>query len=361
MRANRYRFVLCIALTLTVSLPATPAGAVEVSGLFSADVTIDGDSREDRDTAYRRALTSVIARLAPAARPSDPAVAEVLAGARQLVMGYREIGAQRMWVSFDGPTLVAALRQRGVAVWGSDRPLTIVWLAVDRGSGERDIVSASTEHARGDRARSAKPADFLRERMERAATRRGLPIVLPLMDTVDRQHIEFADVWGDFAATIARASERYAAVSLLVGRAGPGQSDSIRWTFRFGGTEERFTGSVETAIDRLTRDLGATLAIADPADVRRVSVYVDDVDDVSEFGRLLKFLERQPQLTEVNVLGMDGARLELELAFAGPQARIEQLLESGPGLQSVSAPRPVFGSDDSSMALQPSLYFRLGR
>ena len=349
---------LVFVLAVLVLLPVGDIGAVEVSGLFTAEVALDGDARNPRRAAYQRALREVIGRVTAAGRADPLAVDAVIEGAEQLVIGYRDSGNERLWVSFDGPTLIALLRQRGVAVWGSDRPLTVVWLAVDRGDGRREILSASSDLARGDRARLAEPADFLRQRLEREATQRGLPLALPLMDAEDRAVIEFADVWGDFDEVLRDASDRYAAVSILSGRAAPGRSDAIRWNWRFAGAQTSFTGSVENAVRRVAGDMGSALALAGNDDVRRVTVAVDAVNDAAAFGRLLKFLQRQPQLKRVDVTGMDGALLELELHYVGPMERIERLLAGAPGLVAATPPfgAPV-GLD--AAALAPTLYYRL--
>ncbi len=354
------RCVLAMLVCLPLMLPV-PARAVEVSGLFTAEVPLAGPTRDQRDAAYRRALNEVIGRLVERGTADPSAWQPLLAEPRQLVIGYRDNGDHKLWVSFDGSSLVRALRGANVKVWGSDRPLTIVWLAVDRGAGERVILSGSERTARGALARRADPADYLRERLEKAAAKRGLPVVLPLMDARDQQAIEFADVWGDFAATIERASERYRAGSLLVGRVSKARPDAIRWTWRFAGGVETFNGSVESAVRRVAADMSGMLSLASADDARRLRLRVDGVDDVAGFGALLKFLRRQPQVSRLDIVAMDGATLTLELGFIGSTERFERLLESYPSLQRV-ATRPQSGTvldPVQGESLLPILEYRL--
>ncbi|MEM8983165.1 MAG: DUF2066 domain-containing protein [Pseudomonadota bacterium] len=354
----------CAAMlaALVVIAVAPSATAIEVSGLYTIDVDYPENTASARRSAFQEALRLVIGRLTDRSTADATAIAAVVEQAEQWVTGYRDGGNNRLWVSFNGRTLSAALRSAGVPVWGSDRPLTIVWLAVDRGGGERAILSASDRFADGARARRADPADYLRERLEKAATDRGLPLVLPLMDGEDQQRIAFADVWGDFADVMRVASERYGAVSVLSGRVRTDQADSIRWVWRFSGNEVRFSGDVETALARLGRDMAATLSVADPNDVRRMSLAVNEVRDVATFGQLLRFLERQPLVQSVDVLAMDNAMASLELSYIGGEAQVVQLLDSFPGLEPVDNPGFIVGGTvPLEQGLTPPRVYRLRR
>lgn len=355
MKCSALRALLA---TLAVGVGTVPlvATAAEVSGLFTAEVEYDKSAVDGRKSAYGDALGRVIGRLIDRQSADPLAIEAVLEEPARWVIGYRDSGAERLWVSFDGPSLVAALRRQGVAVWGSDRPLTIVWLAVDRGGGEREILSSSSQSALGSRARRAEPADYLRERLEQAASDRGLPIVLPLMDGEDQSRVEFADVWGDFDEVLQEATARYGAVSILSGRAAPGQAEAIRWTWRFAGNDVEFVGGVERAVQRIGREMSAALALANPDDVRRVTVTVDAVDSVDGFGRLMQFLRRQPLIRRVDVLGMDRHILELELHYVGSMERIDRLLASFPYLEPITTP---VQTDPSLAVLSAGRYFRL--
>ena len=61
-----------------------------------------------------------------------------------------------LWVSFDGEAIERTLREAGQTVWGIDRPLTLVWLAVDWGRGEREVIAADDPERSRDQARSRK-------------------------------------------------------------------------------------------------------------------------------------------------------------------------------------------------------------
>src|SRR5262245_61670882 len=99
---------------------------------------------------------------------TDPRVADLLASPASYVQqtGYTEQGQLR--VGFDARTLRTWMLARGLPVWGDDRPLVMLWLAIDL-EGDRAIVGADDES--GVQATLAK-----------VAGERGLPLQLPLLE-----------------------------------------------------------------------------------------------------------------------------------------------------------------------------------
>jgi hypothetical protein len=119
------------------------------------------------------------------AAPELPAFADLLAAAPSLVQQFRyefqdrvdEVTGRprrelQLSVRFDPRAVQRAAIERGVPVWGSERPATLVWLAWDDGR-ERGLMDESAPS-------NIDPA------LVRASTRRGLPLVTPLMDLEDR-------------------------------------------------------------------------------------------------------------------------------------------------------------------------------
>lgn len=104
------------------------------------------------------------------------------------------------------PRLIDGLIQESkMPLWGSNRPLTIVWLAVEEGFERKIVVENSLDNS-----------SF--ELLQANGLRRGLPIILPLMDLEDELVVSISDIWGRFPTAIETASERYAADVALYGR-----------------------------------------------------------------------------------------------------------------------------------------------
>src|SRR5690606_30642667 len=159
--------------------------------------------------------------------------------------------------TLDGAAIERILRSANVTVWGNDRPLTLVWLAVDWGQGEREIVAAGDAPMDAEAALRIERNRLLRERVHEAATRRGIPVAFPLLDAEDLQQVNFADVWGGFDDRLLAASHRYGASSVLVGRLRPGAVGGNRWSWHFGPEQREWSGEPEEVIARLADALAA--------------------------------------------------------------------------------------------------------
>ena len=226
------------------------AGAVEVTSLYTAEVPFNGSAANARENAYRAALSVILVRITGTTAASESEeLAAIFPNPAQFVTQFRPGPDDTLVVSMDGPELERVLKRAGAAVWGSERPLTVVWLAVDWGLGQREIVAADDADNRPGAARSIDRNRLLRERVQEVATRRGVPIVFPLMDTKDLQNIGFSDIWGGFDDQLLEASARYEAPSVLVGRIRSDSGQPPRWTWYLGDSRFAWPGGPEQAID----------------------------------------------------------------------------------------------------------------
>jgi len=119
------------------------------------------------------------------------------------------------------------LRSHGFTVWGTARPATLIWLGVEN-KASRVLVGAND-------------GGLLRGLIDQESERRALPVKLPQLDMRDQQQVSTADVWGDFLDTIKRASQRYDAQAIVIGRLYQTSSRrwEARWTLDYRGEVER--------------------------------------------------------------------------------------------------------------------------
>lgn len=304
---------------------APPLAAVEVGDLYTAEVAwAPGESRE---RAYRAALREVLVKVTgdPAAS-RDQRAQSILESPSRLVLGYGESDAGSLFVSFDGRLLAAEIDAAGLPVWGADRPLTIVWLALDKGRGDRQILAASERSVDEVSARRADPADFLRERARAVASSRGLPLVFPLMDTVDQAAVSVADIQGGFVDRVLQASERYRATSILIGRANTRAADRIQWEWVFGTDRQQFNGSVESAGGRVADAMSGLFAISGAADIAEATLFVGGVSQVDDYGALSKRLRSMPQIRSCVLQAVRGDELEYRLELVGGVSQLRSAL-----------------------------------
>jgi hypothetical protein len=313
---------------LVLAFVAWPAWAVEVASLYTAQVPLDQEEDDPRAAAYEMALADVLLRVSGSELAGDPEMIEALfPQPSAYIVQFRPGADDTLWVSFDGEAIGRVLRQAGQTVWGSDRPLTLIWLAVDWGQGEREILTADDPDRSRDESRSIDRNRLLRQRILDAAERRGLPVAFPLVDTIDLQNLSFSDIWGGFDDPLITASERYEADAILVGRARPQSGQRNRWSFYFAGEERSWTGEPELIISLVADLLGAEFAISGSAVAETVDVAVAGIGTVAAYADVEKLLAELSVVEQLGVIEVEGDRVIFRLTALGGRERLRRALQ----------------------------------
>ena len=303
------------------------AMAVEVPTLYTAEVPLDREADDPRGDAYAAAMTEILQRVSGSELAANPeAVAELFPIPAAFVMQFRPGAEESLWVSFDGEAIERRLRDAGQTVWGSDRPLTLVWLAVDWGQGTREIIGADDADQGFEQGRSIDRNRLLRERLLDSAERRGLPVVFPLLDTIDLQSVTFSDIWGGFDELILAASERYDVNSVLIGRVRPDSGQGGRWTYHFSGTDVGFSGPPEAVIAQVADLLAAEFAIGGDAPLETVALNVSGIMTVEAYGSVQRLLQDVSLIENFTVVEVSGDRVSYRVAVRGGADRLRRAL-----------------------------------
>lgn len=319
--------VLAMAAIFLLGVPGIVA-AVEVPTLYSAEVVLDEEADNPREAAYRDALIAVLTRVSGMVILEDEETLDTVfpvpaAYVTQFRPGEEE---NSLWVSFDGEALESVLRNNGFTVWGSERPLTLVWLAVDWGQGEREIIAAEDPDTIEQQARTIDRNRLLRERLLEIADRRGLPIVFPLMDTTDLQMVTFSDLWGGFDEHVLVASERYEVTSILIGRVRPMSAERNRWTYYFGEDQLAWTGPPEAVVGQVANLLAAEFAVGGNDPLVNVPLDVSGIETVDAYGSVQKLLSEVALIEAYRITEVTGDTVRYDIEVRGGADRLRRAL-----------------------------------
>jgi uncharacterized protein len=316
------------ALLVVISLPLTGLAADD---LYTVIVPLDpqiAEEREARDLAYKDALERVLIRVTGSDEENHLAgLAEYFPNPSRYVLRFRSGLEGTLEVSFDGNAVQQVLRQTRNTVWGEERPLTLVWLAVDWGDGEREIIGADSGRQTADETRSIDRHRLLRERVEKTAERRGIPVVFPLLDIEDRQSIGFGDIWGGFDQPLIDASRRYGASSILVGRVRPDSSQANRWTSYFGEEQLQWFGEPEAVTGMVADQLAAHFAIQGDAVLQNYSLTIDGIDSVIAYGKVQQMMDNLSVAEDFALTTVAGQKVEYRVSVYGGIDRLNKALE----------------------------------
>ena len=338
---------------LLLAFVVTPAWAVEVTSLYTAQVPFDQNADDARARAYETALAEVLLRVSGSELSPDSEMMGLLfPDPASFVVRFRPGADDTLWVTFDGEAIEDELRRSGQTVWGSDRPLTLIWLAVDWGQGEREIISADDPQRRVDAARSIDRDRLLRQRILDIAERRGLPVVFPLLDTVDLQSVSFSDIWGGFDDALVAASQRYEANSILVGRIRPESGQRNRWSYYFGGEERSWNGEPEVVLGLVGDLLADEFAISGNAVLEMMELTIAGIDTIEAFAAVQKLLAGLAPIESFSIAEVEGDRIRYRVAALGGMDRLSRALRFNGLIEQNGFDGDRFGSDRLDRTLE---------
>jgi hypothetical protein len=326
--ARRFRAIALAFLALgflTIGIPA--AMAVEMATLYTAQVALDDEQDNPRQQAYKDALATVLLRVSGAELGSDPEMIELLfPSPAAYVVQFRPGEDDTLWVSFDGEAVEQVLRQSGQTVWGTDRPVTLIWLAVDWGQGEREIIAADDPEQSRSAGRTIDRDRLLRQRVLDMAERRGLPVLFPLMDAQDQQSVQFSDIWGGFDELVLAASERYEVSSILIGRVRASSSQRNRWDYIFSGDKRTWNGEPEMVVGLVADQLANEFAIRGDAPVEFVDLLVSGINSVEIYAEMQNILDEANVIEGFSIAEVSGDLIRYRVEVLGGIERLRRAL-----------------------------------
>lgn len=310
--------------------------AMPVSGLYEARVTVPDQSESERRQALPRALGQVLIKLTGDRGITDDGRAKpILNNAQDYLQQYRYLEpgdneeSLRLLASFDSSAVSEALRRAGIAAWGRERPATLVWLAVSDDAGDH-LVGMEQSAPGGE--------NYLQPIIDHAQ-RRGIPLLLPLMDLEDARELDAADVRDGSVSRIRAASERYPAdIVIAVSVGASGDSVRARWTqlSRADGDADWTTSgdSVDAAlaagIDRLADNLAQRYAPRTLAgEARRLQLTVTAIDSLEDYARAQKYLAGLSNVSRVDVSRVRPDSVVFEIESSVDAAALDQTIGIG--------------------------------
>ena len=352
---------VCLGVGLGVCIAFSslaPVGAAELVGLYEAEIPVADKQAGSREAALSAALRQVLIKLTGRRDPgSGPVVAEALRAPGRFVQQYQyrapaatgedEAPELLLWTRFDADVVDAVVRDAGFPVWGRTRPALLLWTALDDGTtqellGPDDLAGVIAG-------------------IERGASLRGIPIVVPLLDLEDQIAISSNDLWAGFFDPIRAASARYETEAVLVVRVRRLLENlgEAQWTLLLpdGSAQHWQTQSdveallledgMHAAADLLAERYSSIAGVGGPG---QVSVVVTGISSVDDYARALTYLDSLEEVEHVEVAQVQTGQVRFDLQVRGGRAAIRQVV----GLGSTLAPEGYAGPDSElQMRLLP--------
>lgn len=354
-----------VITAMLLMLLTNPVHADVVKNLYLAEVPVESQDRKERQEAIGKGLREVLVRVSGQyAVLTVPAIEAALKQPTRYVQRYRyqtrKIDEQtqlEIRVQFDETTVNKLIRDNNLPVWGRNRPVTLVWLAVDDRKG-RKLITADKQ---GDD----------RAMLEQQAKQRGMPIRLPLYDLTDRAKLGVSDVWGNFEDRIMDASVRYQTDNVLVGRVYKTYGDTWggRWTLYSEGrrTDWESNGEsmelallpgVSSAADKLAQRYALVEDTTISPDLVRIQV--EGISGLPAYNRVSTYLDSLDVVSRVVPGEVRPDSVIFELTSRRGRVAVAQAISFGhtlvPELLSVTQTKtPLESQPETPSASQPEI------
>ncbi len=199
MRLLTFLTIFCISIS---------ASAATVKDLYDVAVPVEDQTEESRTDAIGGAFQRMLVRLSGTEQVlENPVLMGEQSNAQSYMSSLRyERGTEEqllLSVTFMAGPMQKLLERAAAPVWGSSRPRTQLWLAVNSDEGRTAVGPEEGEW---------------KAAFDGAMRRRGLPWMFPAWGLEDPMALPVASLWGLFEEDIASAAARYSSDGYLAGR-----------------------------------------------------------------------------------------------------------------------------------------------
>lgn len=221
--AQRALMALSMGVFLVLALVgiAPTAASSELQRMLQGEREVESQTRNERQQVLPTIFSDVLVRVSgtEAVLQNSQIRAELRnVNDYLLQFGYRtDEDTLYLLATFDESRVRDLLQRAGFTLWTGRRPQLLLWIAENHPERGVRLVSRAEQRP-------------LIEKLRQASERRGLPMMMPLMDLQDQMAITPRDVWGRFEREILQASTRYpteGVVSARVFRQAADASDGI--------------------------------------------------------------------------------------------------------------------------------------
>jgi hypothetical protein len=319
-----------VVLLLSALLLAPLAAARVVDGLYSARIPVADRSDATLSRAVREGMSEVLVKVTGSRQALElPRLQQAVADARRLLQQYSyESSADgeslRVDLRFDSNAVRALVIESGAPLWTANRPPVLVWLVVDDTAGR---------HLAGGEAWPG-----LRDSLRDAFARRGVPLLLPVLDGEDLRDIAPGQAWRQSLPALVQASRRYPAELVLLGRAAA-LSDGRwlgDWLLYDGARRDRAVTAdampdfIAAGVDMVADVVAGRFALASSAGEGGDSagrIEVRGVRDFDDYAAIVAWLESLELIESADLEWLQEDRLSLRLKAQTDLQSLRPLIE----------------------------------
>lgn len=328
------------------------AGAQTVAQLNWGHVLVHNRGPQVARDAFPKALQQVLIKYSGQVNVAAiPNMRSFLAKANQLVLRYAFVAHDKTpatpWqlnVSFDRHAIEQFLLNSGLSIWNADRPLTLCYVYINDGNNTQVL--------------SQDNAPLQMQYMQQVAQQRGVPMLWPLYDGQDQQHvsIEAAPTLALNTASLSDTIQnywrsRYPVQSILYGvvwHSGTQwfgdwtasyNQQSISWNNK--GTD--VNAVLGNAVAHLANYLAGQMVVYAQQNVHadQVQLWVSGISGIKNYAALIKYINHFALVSQVAVDKVDSQGVLLTVRTQIGVEGLSKLVQQDNRLSRIYLPQPA--------------------
>lgn len=332
-------FLIMLSFSLT-------SFALKVSDLYVANVPVTSGSNTLTNAVLLSGYQQILVKLTGSEDVvGNPQLKIGASQIRNMVQRYSYLNKtladsssqQYMQIYFQPSSINQLLTSANQAIWGSDRPVTLVWLAIDQGNQAKKLLL-------GRDSLSSAYTGF-----DQLSSVRGVPILWPTMDLKDMNQVSTDSIWQMDLPTIIKASSRYQVNQILVGRVYQTHADQKwhgQWMLLVGNRHTSLTttgktmeGATNDVISQLANLLSSRYAVGSGSDVSaQINIHITGISGLSDYSDVVNYLKSLNAVTQVNVNNINANSIDVTLDVAGGVDGLNRAVGVDNRLMLVSSP-----------------------
>jgi len=322
-------FGLCCSIAFVQA-----AYADKAIDLYTADVLVINQTSAVRNRAAVNELASVFVRMSGSRGVlQNPVVSNAIKNASRYVdqFSYRSTNqeitlagttypASVLLLNFAPSPLEAILREAQLPFWPANRPEVLIWMA----------------HS-GDRQQYVEKNGFLGRALSRAASERGLPTVMPLLDLQDRNILPVAKIWAADERSIVNAAKRYTVDAVISGRIRKqnggyvanfilnhqGESHYLQTS---ADSQQALADNIIDEASRFFANIYAVTTNGSDNNNENLQLVVNNSESFPIYAKVLQYLQSVTLIENAQLITVDDNELIFEVSHSGSVAQLQQTL-----------------------------------
>ena len=304
---------------LTCFFLASPnISAIEMGRLYEVEVDYNVNTFRTSKSAQKEALEKFLIRIAdPNINNLFNLIDRFFPDPARYIKQFEPGKNGGLIVSMNGDAIQEVLLEGGQSVWGIDRPVVMILVAIDMGMGERGIINSDLNDELYGKSKETNLTQSMKEKMQEVAHKRGIQITFPRMNFEERDILNYSDVWAGFIDNMLNIAEKYDASMILNGKVRDDEMGISEWRFYSNKSVISFTAAPEDAINKLADMLAERHMYSGKVPTKEVDIFLAGIDSISNFGEVYFALDSLSMVEDYSVKRVGEDFVEFIVSYNG--------------------------------------------